>query len=92
MAPPFLPRETAQMFRGPAQVFGGPKGPGLPPPAVGLPRAPINFISVNNNFTNSQTINFPKPDRFGPHNQRNYIMKFNSNNNDFYISSNLSRA
>lgn len=60
---------------------------------------PINFISVSNNFTNNQTIHYSDAQKRGNGSLRekktpgNYIMKFSSkNDNEFYISSNLSTA
>jgi hypothetical protein len=75
--------------------------PGMPPTFVPKPgqmrQGPINFISVNNNFTNNQTFNLSQQNknaggRFNARNKNNYIMKFNSkNDNQFYISANLSK-
>lgn len=59
------------------------------------PGMPINFISVNNNFTNNQTVHYSNPQSNNAHASKNnssYILKFNSkNDNDFYISKNISK-
>ena len=57
------------------------------------PTVPIDFISVNNNYTNNQSVKFSgiNSGDYRKNKKNNYMMKFTSKtDNQFYISKNIS--